>query len=1216
MSSIRLKNITVEPLEILSIDGGDILINSTTDSQDLITASLVLSGGISINATEDSTGLTTGGAITSAGGLTVLKRSNFGSDVNILGLTSVFSIEGTSIPRFFVDDIFNKSITISPDGVSNRFELTDTQLLINISADSTSISNGALVVNGGIGIDKNVYIGGDINVLGNATFGNNVEINSNLTIDSGSFDMKNSSGSVVSSMSIGSGDALNVNTTEINISGPNGVYINDNLSILPQSSVFQKNLTINDSTASVNETTAALVVIGGISASGISVYGNSFLNEITTSSLTTSQILFNTSASIANSNGNLIFDASSLDYNLFKVDSNGIINISSYSLYETSGNLNINTTNPDASLLLTGISTANLSINNLDINSDGTGYNIVPTDLKDLNIYTNLVLKDTYSEFDWTKASISSTEASVVFSGGISINETENASSITSGGAITISGGAGISGKMYLGNDLDINGININSSSGVLNISSSNIIFSDASITSASFSIYSLNSGSNYEIFSVNNNNPFWEINALKSGSGVIESILLNNTLTVSSGSVGINTTNPNYALEINGTVYSNDNATFKETFITSTVDATNYSDGSLRVSGGASVSKTLFANNLVSNSSTTGDLLVSGTAIIETGCTISNGLYVSGGIINAGGPSSIDSIVLTSTQTSTNSSTGALVLLNGGISVNSTENSSSSTRGGSLTVAGGTSIFKDLYLGQNLNLIDGSINSYSTEKNSFIIYDNLIGSLKQYSLGRSSGNFNLSRYNTFGVFLEDTITINGLSGITNFNNTTAATYYDTAGVVISGGLAINATEEALSFDNGGGLLCRGGASIDKNLIVGGNVVIYDSTQSVNASSGSLVLMGGLGVNGNVNIIGDTTITGGLIVNGTTTSINTTNTLIDDNIIVLNSGPLSTRDAGFMISRYQLANDVASGDVVSDSTFTSFTLPSQSGVLSTEIKLPASASSVNDYYIYYWIKVVSGFSINQVRRIVGYNGSTKVATIETSWTTQNPSIGDSVELYDKPFVGLVYNELEDTFDFGSTTQDPGYSNVSFTDYLPVRAKSFVAFSTDPSINSSTGSVILSGGLSIYSSADATSSTYGGGMTIAGGAAIEKSVYIGSNLIVNNVNMTPNSSDILSTQSFTGANNVTDADFTPLYFGVTNPWGVDIYIAARVTATTNLYSNYHIRAVNMGATWNLVSEYVGDQIAAFNITASGQITYTTTNFSGFSDLTFKFKVISN
>ena len=58
-----------------------------------------------------------------------------------------------------------------------------------------------------------------------------------------------------------------------------------------------------------------------------------------------------------------------------------------------------------------------------------------------------------------------------------------------------------------------------------------------------------------------------------------------------------------------------------------------------------------------------------------------------------------------------------------------------------------------------------------------------------------------------------------------------------------------------------------------------------------------------LDVNGNMRVQGSQTITGDLIVQGTTTTIDSQNLVIEDNIITINENASTATDAGIMISR-------------------------------------------------------------------------------------------------------------------------------------------------------------------------------------------------------------------------------------------------------------------------------------------------------------------------
>jgi len=65
----------------------------------------------------------------------------------------------------------------------------------------------------------------------------------------------------------------------------------------------------------------------------------------------------------------------------------------------------------------------------------------------------------------------------------------------------------------------------------------------------------------------------------------------------------------------------------------------------------------------------------------------------------------------------------------------------------------------------------------------------------------------------------------------------------------------------------------------------------------------------------------------------------------------------------------------------------------QAGGAST-ITLNASASSITDYYVGLAIAITASAGAGQVRTITAYNGTTKVATVDSAWTT-NPANGSS-----------------------------------------------------------------------------------------------------------------------------------------------------------------------------------------------------------------------------
>ena len=127
----------------------------------------------------------------------------------------------------------------------------------------------------------------------------------------------------------------------------------------------------------------------------------------------------------------------------------------------------------------------------------------------------------------------------------------------------------------------------------------------------------------------------------------------------------------------------------------------------------------------------------------------------------------------------SSTSATEASVVISGGLSIGGHDNSQNIFNGGSLTVAGGASIAKDLYIGGSINGAVGASNSFSY------------------------------------------LTITATDGAINKS---------TGSLVTFGGISIQSTINSTSITNGGSFLVGGGASIIGSLYVGKTVNILKDT--------------------------------------------------------------------------------------------------------------------------------------------------------------------------------------------------------------------------------------------------------------------------------------------------------------------------------------------------------------------------------------------------
>lgn len=1260
-------------------------INVTKPSINSTTGGFFINGGISISCTEDTTNASNGGALTLAGGIAVGKNVEIAKSVTLGESNSNNSglvVRYTGNNQIVLDNnnsgyasfnVFNEDLTI----------YNNQDIQIETSSGNTYFIN-----------NENTMLG---------VYDNGIESFYTLYISHTQDSIDSSSGSLL----LEGGQSIRCSSDATSVTSGGA------MNILGGMSVFKKTFLGDSVSISLNDDKKNKIILWRPDQDVSQNHEFTGLGSISSGSLiyqtynsSGNHVFYSGSGSSSSDeifricgNRNIVFIGKNQSYSVI---GGGLTN-DSLSFQSSSNNLDINFftangTNSDSNELKIF---ANGTITNVDdseylnigwdtlsykISSKKTGLGSDHDIILESGISDQLMIKnDGIVIVSSTKSSISNNSAAFIVNGGISINSTENVVNFSQGGGITIGGGASIQKDVLIGGGVFL-GINesislhtettSNSFSSLLVNGSENLYpslhlqaHSSSNISSYQneFVIYSLGSVSsiNKQGLQIKTNSDVsgYDISTVAEGAGISQSINLytnNNSyqlfLDVSSN-IGINTSNPNYNLDINGTFGVNDRAYF-----TSSVNSVNSTTASIVINGGMSISNTKeaesitrggaltiaggvsIAKNMVvggitefldttpSTSSLEGAVIINGGLSIKSGqnavdtlnggaltiaggAAISGDLYVGGSINGSGSSSSTYAyLTLTATDEAINLSTGTLLSL-GGLTLQCDTDAISISNGGSILTPGGASIGKNIFIGGDMYLTRGITNYYTEDTNIINFYDAF--NFKRFSIDRDRTTqiFSITRFDSFGDELEKSIEIYNSDGHIIFNNDITSSDKDTASAIFKGGVSISCTENSSSLLNGGSFTVAGGTSIEKDVYIGGNVVIYSTTQSDDVSTGALIVSGGIGISGNINVLGNALVVGNLTVRGQTTTVDTSNTSIKDNLFLLNSGPTGSSDSGFVIQRYQQDNDLNIGDVISDLPPEVYTLPDQTGMASTQLKLPIDASALNSNYNGWWMKIGSGFSSNQTRKIMGYDGNTKILTLSSGFTNQNPSLGDVVRLYNKPYVALIYNETQDRFEFGATVQDPNQSSVVLIDKMPICYSSATSVSTEVSSSVSSGSLLLSGGLSICNTENASSITSGGTITSLGGASIGKSLYVGTNLYVNGCNMTPSPYDMFSIRTFNANNdqssftNITGLQFDPSVLGF------DIYLSAILDATTNLYTNFHIRGINKSITWEIVKTYVGDDTGIqFHVTDFGQIQYTTPNYSGFVSLIFKWRAL--
>jgi len=291
------------------------------------------------------------------------------------------------------------------------------------------------------------------------------------------------------------------------------------------------------------------------------------------------------------------------------------------------------------------------------------------------------------------------------------------------------------------------------------------------------------------------------------------------------------------------------------------------------------------------------------------------------------------------------------------------------------------------------------------------------------------------------------------------------------------------------------------------------------TTGSTSISTGALVVSGGVGIGENLYVEGN------LIINGTTNITASAGNMFNDNVVIINNGASSVgNDGGFMINRFQSSNNDGTGDVVSDTAKYSSTV---TDATTNTFVLASGASAADDYYKNWWIKITSNDASNNVRKITGYVGSTRTATISSNFSSV-PIAASTINLYNKTYPLIAWQESSNKFiatftttesnvlniiDYAdmlvnglsiSSTLTIGSTSLSETDMGKIvsitngTAAASKAIVLDSSRNIATIRNITSDGILTLQNVTDSSSTSTGSVIISGGVSIAKNLYVGTN----------------------------------------------------------------------------------------------------------------------
>lgn len=660
-----------------------ISISNNTPSTGSSSGGLIISGGIAISNTTDSSSSTSGGALTALGGIAVSKTGWFGKSIIIGTDTTIpllstqlsinnaiasgiqFQITNASVSSIGVNSsnnmVFSTTSTarnfLFQDGSSDfsigsniRLNVGNAQIFTPIASDSTSITTGSIVTSGGVGIAKKLYIGSDLSVGGN--------------IISGIWQA-----SIISPVYGGTG-VNTLNSNSILVGNGTGAIQSPSLLTFSNSILSTPKISTSDNTDATSYSSAPVLLSGGLGVAKKVYIGDSLY--------TVGNIGVGTATNVNNS---ITFSGDSIiGLNTNDANDNGSVSISG-------GGTN-NDTRGSFIKVSGNESSSGGSIDLVAGNNNSRGY------------------------IHFTTAS--SQRISISYNGETTFNLSSDSISSTSGSVI-VSGGMGIAKKLYVGTDLSVIG---NTSigtvnSGIWNGSVIGVVYGgtgQANLNSNSVLLGngtgSIQSPSNITYFSNTLTLPKLISNdttqstsqttgsiTTSGGIGVAKNVYVGQDI-YTIGNIGVGTSsNVNSAI----TLSSNSNIGIN-TIVTS-------DNGTLTLSGSGTASNA--RGSLIS---------LSGNQGADTGLLALYAGNVTGGSIKlyTQGTSRINidyagNTTISKASDSTSSTTGALVITNGGVGINTNTNALSSTNGGSLTIAGGAAISQDVYIGGNL-FVGGSV--------------------------------------------------------------------------------------------------------------------------------------------------------------------------------------------------------------------------------------------------------------------------------------------------------------------------------------------------------------------------------------------------------------------------------------------------------------------------------------------------------------------------
>ncbi len=496
-----------------------------------------------------------------------------------------------------------------------------------------------------------------------------------------------------------------------------------------------------------------------------------------------------------------------------------------------------------------------------------------------------------------------------------------------------------------------------------------------------------------------------------------------------------------------------------------------NTNDGLLTVTGHRGVNVSVGSTSTLSStggnfsvSATTQKLLLSAGLASQDAVSISNS-HIDGGVLVSSGTGGGKVSVVTGTGgTYVFSSSGSVSLVSGNSGSNFTVNSQSSGQNLVLGVTGTT---------DSKVVVESTGTATAIELNT----KNTSGTLVLSNVRPGQGSINLlaasggliststgvvTVYSTQGTFLGSGVGVTvtapnftGTCGSTSLssNTTLITTTAGTSGVRnVTNSSAQDLTLSVIGNTDSSVILYSEGTAQDAVRVettVGG--VFIDSTETINIQSKAITRISTLypGSSTSIGTPGSTTtINGDLEVKGTRTTINTATVVTLDNIVLVNSAPVTSSDGGIGVKRWQSANNSSGGDVVSGTGVTGTV--GSTGNTATSVNISSVTGSTD--YTGAWIKLVSGTGAGQVRRIKSitsgiaqiYSNADPVTTPTTGLDFLTvPDATTTFSIHSCSYVFSVWDESQKQFAMTCSPLDPE-AQVTPLHYMDLRVSDIIA----------------------------------------------------------------------------------------------------------------------------------------------------------------------------